>query len=434
MLALAAALVLLVVPRGCAEEEERSLYGSDGLAARCSGAECTPLLWAAAASGTGSYEDMQRAIAGGARLDDVDKKHGSTALMKAAHAGRLDLVRLLLESGAAVDAQQREGATALMAAAQEGHTEVVAALLQAGAEPSLRSYDGWWHAGTTAYDIALREGYEETCGLLRAAEDWRVAPPASLGVLDSAWQWLRGLSRSQGVAAFFFNFGGGRVFVNLLGRRLLAPSGVYMPGWAVCACFSSHSLSITNMRRACTAAFAAVPVALCPSCSRLCCFLEQIAVSPTSCSDTTVAVVIAHTYRRQTSRLCFFYPALHCGSTLLPASCLSISACGRTATTRYLQLPRLPTAAAAAAAAWWRGWRCLLRRLSGAAFCGGMRPTQSGSVLVQRMRPRQLRQWLAAREAQGVDTAGREHLRRPAPMLRLAQRLVRLCPFLARAE
>jgi hypothetical protein len=331
-LALAAALVLLVVPRGCAEEEERSLYGSDGLAARCSGAECTPLLWAAAASGTGSYEDMQRAIAGGARLDDVDKKHGSTALMKAAHAGRLDLVRLLLESGAAVDAQQREGATALMAAAQEGHTEVVAALLQAGAEPSLRSYDGWWHAGTTAYDIALREGYEETCGLLRAAEDWPVvAPPASLGVLDSAWQWLRGLSRSQGMAAFFFNFGGGRVFVNLLGRRLLAPSGVYMPGWAVCACFSSHSLSITNMCRACTAAFAAVPVALCPSCSRLCCLLEQFAGSPTSCSDTTVAVVIAHTPIAGKPHGCAFFTlrytvALRCCQR---AACLSRRVVGR---------------------------------------------------------------------------------------------------------
>ena len=120
------------------EEEEDGVRGRGRLVLDCTGDACTSLLWASAVSDTDSYDDAQQAIAGGADLDAVHGSHDSTVLMKASEAGRLDLVRLLLDAGAAVDARSRDGATALMAAAQSGHTAVVAVLLNAGAEPSLR--------------------------------------------------------------------------------------------------------------------------------------------------------------------------------------------------------------------------------------------------------------------------------------------------------
>jgi hypothetical protein len=219
---------------GSAEEEEDGLRGSAQPVLRCSGDECTQLLWALALSNTDSYNDAQQAIAGGADLDAVHGSHDSTTLMKASEAGRLDLVRLLLDAGAAVDARQRDGATALMAAAQSGHTAVVAMLLNAGAEPSLRSNDGWWNVGATAYDIALREGHAETCGLLRTAEVY-AAPPAATPTGEGAailGTW-RQLSRRAAAGCFLVNFVCGRLIMNLLGRKLLAPAGLYLPGWAV---------------------------------------------------------------------------------------------------------------------------------------------------------------------------------------------------------
>ena len=221
------------------EGEEDSLHGSNRPLQRCSGDECTPVLWSAVvsdASDIGSYDDAQQAITGGARLDAAHGVHGSTALMKASEVGRLDLVRLLLDTGAAVDAQRPDGATALMAAAQSGHTAVVAVLLRAGAEPSLRSNDGWWSVGDTAYDVAFRAGHTETCGLLRTAEEYAgppAAPPSSraaAGKILAAWQ---GLSGKAAAGCFFLNFVCGRLILNMLGRKLLAPCGAYLPGWAV---------------------------------------------------------------------------------------------------------------------------------------------------------------------------------------------------------
>lgn len=228
----------------CAEEEERQLYGTDGLAQRCRGVECTPLLWGCA-GGTGSLVDAQKAIDGGADVDFSDVAHGSTALMKASHAGREELVRLLLAAGAGVDARQREGATALMAAAQGGHTGTVALLLHAGAEPLLRSKPGWWYAGTTAYEVALREGHTDTAQWLRAAEDHAASEEelATQVAAAEAWKWeqhtmqaplallpVSGDSWGYYTLLVCLDFVCGRLLMNVLGRRLLAPNGFYLPG------------------------------------------------------------------------------------------------------------------------------------------------------------------------------------------------------------
>ncbi len=229
---------------GAEEEMDEGFRGGGRHMRRCSGDECTPLLWAAALSDADSYDSAQEAIAGGADLDAVHGRHDSTALMKVSQTGRLDLVRLLLDAGAAVDVRQRDGATALMAAAQSGHTAVVALLLNAGAEPLLRSNDGWWTVGLTAYDIAFREGHADTCLLLRTAEEY-AGPPAALSTSRAAADTIIGtwqqLSRKAAAGCFFLNFLCGRLILNLLGRKLLAPAGLYLPGWAV----RTHRLAVT---------------------------------------------------------------------------------------------------------------------------------------------------------------------------------------------
>jgi ankyrin repeat protein len=65
-----------------------------------------------------------------------EQRYGDTALMWAAAAGHVDVVRLLIEAGADVRAVDDEGVTALHLARANGHTEVAAALLAAGADPN----------------------------------------------------------------------------------------------------------------------------------------------------------------------------------------------------------------------------------------------------------------------------------------------------------
>ena len=65
-----------------------------------------------------------------------EQRYGDTALMWAAVAGHVDVVRLLIEAGADVRAVDDEGVTALHLARANGHTEVAVALLAAGANPN----------------------------------------------------------------------------------------------------------------------------------------------------------------------------------------------------------------------------------------------------------------------------------------------------------
>lgn len=65
-----------------------------------------------------------------------ERHYGDTALMWAAAAGHVDVVRLLIEAGADVRAVDNEGVTALHLARANGHAEVAAALIAAGADPN----------------------------------------------------------------------------------------------------------------------------------------------------------------------------------------------------------------------------------------------------------------------------------------------------------
>ena len=62
--------------------------------------------------------------------------------MNAAMLGRLNVVKLLIESGADIQRRGQFGYTALHAAAQCGHLEVVQALVKYGASVNCKNDDG----------------------------------------------------------------------------------------------------------------------------------------------------------------------------------------------------------------------------------------------------------------------------------------------------
>ncbi|KAJ0393452.1 hypothetical protein ATCC90586_003260 [Pythium insidiosum] len=68
---------------------------------------------------------------------------GSTPLHLAASRGHLDVVRLLLQHGAAIDARRRNGTTTLNAVAGNGHIDVVRVLLKHDANVNAKDHYGW---------------------------------------------------------------------------------------------------------------------------------------------------------------------------------------------------------------------------------------------------------------------------------------------------
>lgn len=95
--------------------------------------EGAPLLLAAR---NGRLADVQLLVGqGGLGVDSVDWL-GETALIEAARSGQLEMVRWLLERGAAVDAANDRGESPLLVAIGGGHAETVSALLGAGAAVS----------------------------------------------------------------------------------------------------------------------------------------------------------------------------------------------------------------------------------------------------------------------------------------------------------
>ena len=85
-------------------------------------------------------------------------------LVLAAEEGHLEVVRLLLESGADKDTAGTNSWTALHFAALNGHFQVVRLLLEAGADKDAADTGGW-----TALRIAAEEGHLEVVRLLLEA-------------------------------------------------------------------------------------------------------------------------------------------------------------------------------------------------------------------------------------------------------------------------
>lgn len=105
----------------------------------------TPLMWAAQ---HGQTEVVRALLERGAAVD-VKDKYGNTALIGAAcecavidMPETLESMKLLLGKGAQANAKNKVGGTALMAAASAGRTENMRLLLDSGAEVDLKDDDG----------------------------------------------------------------------------------------------------------------------------------------------------------------------------------------------------------------------------------------------------------------------------------------------------
>lgn len=124
--------------------------------------------------------EMVRLLLGkGARVNPENPSSGwcypmSTPLQTAASNGDLELVKLLLLSGADIDAAGYCGYTPLLLAANEGQANVVEYLLKRGADPKRKSLDKLGCQATTPLMAAEKEGHAAVVRLLQDAEMGRI--------------------------------------------------------------------------------------------------------------------------------------------------------------------------------------------------------------------------------------------------------------------
>ncbi len=95
-------------------------------------------------------------LASGVAVDQRDADDQSTALMKAAGNGYVDIVQALCNAGAQKDLKDANGWTALIYAAENGHDTVIQVLRAAGAHVDIRD-----NGGMTALEHAAFEGHKD---------------------------------------------------------------------------------------------------------------------------------------------------------------------------------------------------------------------------------------------------------------------------------
>jgi hypothetical protein len=110
---------------------------------------------------TGDAHDLESILATGVEIDASDS-HGMTALMRAAHHGRIEMVRLLLHHGADPNLARNDKFTPLMLAAFFGHEEIVRILVQHGAD-----MDAGSRFGTTAQQWAAARTFQDVVHYLK---------------------------------------------------------------------------------------------------------------------------------------------------------------------------------------------------------------------------------------------------------------------------
>lgn len=133
-------------------------------------------------SETDDVDELTRILS---RVADVNARnqHGMTALMRAAHFGNAEMVRILLEHGADPNLVRNDRFTALALAAFFGHTETVRVLIEHGAKTEVVT-----RCGASAYTWAAARTFSEAASCLRAHKPVAVrtsvpvAAPASVSV------------------------------------------------------------------------------------------------------------------------------------------------------------------------------------------------------------------------------------------------------------
>ena len=134
----------------------------------------------AASTEADEVKRIQALIKDSPDLINAPDRKGETLLQSAAAKGKLAVVKLLLDNGAAVDGLQQPGVTALHYAAANGHKAVVDLLLSKGAKPGAQTGNG-----VTPLHLAARKGYEEVVKALLAAGSPVNVAPKELGTSDT---------------------------------------------------------------------------------------------------------------------------------------------------------------------------------------------------------------------------------------------------------
>lgn len=113
------------------------------------------------AASKGNMEILKLLIENGAALDDKNHQGGQTALIFAAHWGHADVVRHLIAKGANLNMQMDDGWTALIDSISRDNLEVAKILIESGADTNVKSDTGW-----TALMAATYENHPEIVDLL----------------------------------------------------------------------------------------------------------------------------------------------------------------------------------------------------------------------------------------------------------------------------
>jgi len=111
----------------------------------------------------GNTESVEYALGKGANVNAKDPEFHATALMWAAHEGRLDTMRILIQHGAEIDMRGDDGETALWFTAQRGQLEAMKLLVENGADPAVVGRDG-----QSAYTVAVTKGNTEIVDYLES--------------------------------------------------------------------------------------------------------------------------------------------------------------------------------------------------------------------------------------------------------------------------
>jgi hypothetical protein len=123
-------------PGGLSRTPHKALCLSGGLWLCSQGRVIWAEIWGAADAG--DLAEVQRLVGQNARLLNAKDRHsGSTPLTFASAKGHVEVVRWLVDQGAALDERHRCGYTALGLASSQGHTPVVRLLLERGADPAI---------------------------------------------------------------------------------------------------------------------------------------------------------------------------------------------------------------------------------------------------------------------------------------------------------
>jgi hypothetical protein len=150
------------------------------------------------AASKGSMEMLKLLIENGAALDVKNHQGGQTALIFAAHWGHTEVVRYLIAKGANLNVQMDDGWTALIDSISRGNLEVAKILIESGADTNVKSNTGWTALMAAAYEnhpdivdllikhgvdvkstnanndtalnIAIRKGHQEIVNLLEEQE------------------------------------------------------------------------------------------------------------------------------------------------------------------------------------------------------------------------------------------------------------------------